>query len=130
MNNIVCNLSALTKEERLEHLKLSINVLSKLTTEKIETTDGYQFFFDDTEENFFQIARWIYFEHKCCSWAVFELATEPSILKLKMKANSVDGKLFFQANLNYISSLKDSQTINEKQISTWQTISKKIGCGC
>lgn len=127
--DIVCNLSVLSKEERLEHLNLSIHVLSKSPIEKIETPEGFQFSFEDNLENFFQITKWIYFEHKCCSWAAFEFATTQSNLTLKMKANSTDGKLFFQSNLNYINSLNDSQ-INEEQISTWQTINKKKGCGC
>lgn len=128
--HIACNLSALSKTEKLEHLQLSIQVLSKIPIEKIETQNGFQFIFDDNEENFFQVTNWIYFEHKCCPWALFEFSTPPSKLILEMKSNSAEGKLFFKSNLDYINSLKESQKLNEEQVSKWQAINKKNNCGC
>ncbi len=132
---IICNLNALSEDERLEHLKLSVEILTKLPIVKDETEEGFYFIYKDTKETYFNLTKWIYFEHTCCSWAKFNLETESStncesMLILKMSSNSKEGKNFFRLNIDYIHSIEIENLSKEAITLEWRNINKTNCCKC
>lgn len=94
---IACDPLVFSKEERAEHHQLAVNVIGRWPIQRVELADGFEFHYQGKEERFFEIARWVASEHRCCAWASFALemdpftSDDPGVIRLRMRGG-VEGK--------------------------------------
>ena len=90
-----CNMRALTKNERTEHLKLTRTLLSGVKEQK-ELANGYAFRLSGA--TIVEAARWVSLERKCCPFFTFGLDLEGHDGPLWMRVTGSDGiKPFIRA---------------------------------
>lgn len=128
-----CDLNAFTPDERTEHLNRSVKILCKLPSQVCSTYEGMEFTFTKNEKAFFEIADWIFWESKCCPWAVFSLKITTSednsrVYILSLISNSEEGLRFFKANLDFLKTIPDEVPENSKSVEGWQKITKNNCC--
>jgi len=69
----VCNISALTADERAEHRRLGARMLASIHGTR-ELPDGYAFDLDGSRLSIAELATWTDFERRCCPF--FDVALE------------------------------------------------------
>lgn len=138
---IACDPLVFSKEQRAEHHQLATNVIVRWPSQRVELADGFEFHYRGNEERFFEIARWVASEHRCCAWASFALemdpftSDDPGAIRLRMRGG-VEGKAMLKDAFSLLEGdpraemfLNPTGTITAEAFAKAKSSTGR-GCGC